>query len=81
MAGIIDIREYLPLGQRIHQWAIDQWGDGKWIEFAVGEAIGARRLWRGDAITTTKLRVRLSGPACAAISEFGVYHSEGKSSN
>lgn len=71
--NVVDLREYLPLGQRVRSWAIDRWDDGSWQEFAKGESIGSRRLWRGDDIETTKVRVRLSGPVCPAISEFGLY--------
>jgi len=71
--NVVDIREYLPLGQRVDTWALDKWVDGQWVEFAKGQAIGSRRLWRGERQTTDRVRLRLSGPVCPAISEFGVY--------
>ena len=72
--NVIDVREYTPLGQRVENWAFDRWENDKWVEFAKGEAIGLRRIWRNDErITTSKLRVRLSGFVCPAISELGVY--------
>ena len=71
--NVVDLREYLPLGQRVHAWAVDRWQDGQWLEFASGESIGARRLWRGDTVETSKVRLRVSGPVCPAISEFGLY--------
>jgi alpha-L-fucosidase len=72
--NVIDMREYTPLGQRVFTWAFDRWENNKWVEFAKGEAIGLRRIWRDDEkITTTKIRIRLSGPVCPAISELGVY--------
>lgn len=71
--NVVDIREYLPLGQRVENWALDKWRDGKWEEFASGKAIGSRRLWRGDYQLTNRVRLRIDGPACPAISEFGVY--------
>jgi hypothetical protein len=46
----------------------------QWREFATGTGIGARRLWRGQSITSAKLRLRLiNASASPAISEFGVY--------
>jgi len=75
--NVIDIREYLPLGQRVEDWAFDRWEDGQWTEFAKGQAIGNRRLWRGKPITSTRIRVRLAGPVCPAISEFGLYAEPG----
>ncbi len=71
--NVVDIREYLPLGQRIEAWALDQWQDGAWVEFSKGQSIGNRRLWRGARITTDRVRLRLTAPVCPAISEFGMY--------
>ncbi len=70
---VVDLREYLPLGQRVDTWALDRWRDGEWVEFAAGQAIGSRRLWRGAAVTTDRVRLRIAGPVCPAISEFGLY--------
>ena len=70
---MVDIREYLPLGHRVDSWALDAWQDGAWVEFAKGESIGNRRLWRGEPVTTQRMRLRLKGAACPAISEFGIY--------
>ena len=71
--NVVDIREFLPLGQRVDTWALDKWAEGKWVEFAKGEAIGNRRLWRGEYQTTARVRLRLTGPVCPAIGEFGLY--------
>ena len=71
--NVVDIREYLPLGQRVEDWALDYLDGDQWVEFAKGKAIGNRRLWRGKYITTAKVRLRVSGPVCPALSEFGIY--------
>jgi len=71
--NVVDFREYLPLGQRVETWALDSWQNGSWVKFGAGESIGNRRLWRGERLTTTKVRLRLNGAACPAISEFGLY--------
>ncbi len=71
--NIVDIREYLPLGQRVDMWSVEAWQDGKWTEWAQGQSIGNRRLCRGKSVTTDRVRLRLSGPVCPAISEFGLY--------
>jgi alpha-L-fucosidase len=71
--NVVLLREYLPLGQRISTWAVDRWENGQWIEFAAGEAIGSCRLWRGTPLMSKKIRLRLSGPVCPALSEFGLY--------
>jgi len=72
--NIVSLREYLPLGQRVEAFALDQWLDGQWVEFAAGTSIGGRRLIRGDFITTRKVRLRITqSPVCPAISEIGLF--------
>lgn len=76
--NVVDLREFIALGQRVDRWSMESWQDGKWVEFAKGESIGNRRLWRGKPITTAKVRVTVSGPVCPAISEFGLYREPGE---
>ncbi|MBK7405157.1 MAG: alpha-L-fucosidase [Phycisphaerales bacterium] len=72
--NVVSLREYLPLGQRVNNWALDAWQDGGWTEFAKGSAIGARRLWRGTLIQTDRVRLRLSdAEVCPALSEFALF--------
>ncbi|HTV62338.1 MAG TPA: alpha-L-fucosidase [Verrucomicrobiae bacterium] len=71
--NVVRLREYLPLGQRVDTYALDHWQDGNWMEFAKGEAIGSCRLVRGASITTSKIRVRFTGPVCPAIAEIGLF--------
>jgi alpha-L-fucosidase len=70
---VVRLREYLPLGQRVNSYTLDAWQDGQWVEFAKGEAIGNCRLVRVPSVTTSKVRVRFSGPVCPAISEVGLF--------
>lgn len=72
--NVVSIREYIQLGQRIDDWGIDVWQSGKWYEIGRGCGIGARRLWRGPATVTDKIRFRvINASACPAITEFGVF--------
>lgn len=72
--NVVNLREYLPLGQRVDAFGLDQWADGKWVEFASGTSIGNRRLLRVPAVTTDKVRLRVTRAAVApALSEFGLY--------
>jgi alpha-L-fucosidase len=71
--NVVSLREHLPLGQRIESFALDQWQEGQWREFAKGTSIGNLRLVRTGTVTTPRLRVRLQGPVCPALSELGVY--------
>lgn len=72
--NIVDLREYLPLGQRVERFAVDIERDGTWNEIVRGTAIGNRRLLRIETCTTTRVRFRITAsPVCPAISEFGLY--------
>lgn len=72
--NVVNLREYLPLGQRIEAFALDYWENGQWTEFAKGTSIGNRRLIRTRYLTTDKVRLRITqAAACPAISEFGLY--------
>jgi alpha-L-fucosidase len=72
--NVVSLREYLPLGQRIEAFALDQWKEGQWVEFARATSIGNHRLVRGDYITTRKVRLRITqSPVCPALSEVGLF--------
>ena len=61
--NVVSLREYLPLGQRVEAFALDQFKDGQWVEFAKGTSIGNLRLVRGDYLTTDKVRLRITQAA------------------
>ena len=72
--NVVSLREFLPLGQRIETFALDQWQEGQWVEFAAGTSIGSHRLWRGEKVTTEKVRLRITqSPVCPALAEFGLF--------
>ena len=72
--SVVSLREHIALGHRVDDWALDSWQEGAWKEFASGVCIGARRLWRGHAITSERIRLRITkAVTCPALSEFGVY--------
>jgi len=72
--SVISLREPVQLGHRIDSWALDVLKEGQWQEFATGTGIGARRLWRGQPLTSDKIRLRIiQASASPAISEFAVY--------
>jgi len=72
--NVVSLREFLPLGQRIEAFVVEQWKDGQWAEFAKGTSIGNHRLLRGARVTTDKVRLRITqGPVCPALAEFGLY--------
>lgn len=73
--NVISLREYCPLGQRIEAFALDQWQDGAWKEFARGTSIGNRRLIRHpEKLTTSRVRLRITQAAASpAVSEFALH--------
>jgi len=72
--NVVGLREHLPLGQRIEDWALDTWSRGTWRELARGTAVGSRRLWRGADVTTDRVRLRITkAPVCPALSELALY--------
>jgi alpha-L-fucosidase len=71
---VVSLREHLPLGHRVDEWALDRWTGAAWEEFARGTSIGARRLWRGEPVTTEKVRLRVvKAAACPALSELSLH--------
>jgi alpha-L-fucosidase len=72
--NVVRLREYLPLGQRVESFALDEWEAGEWKQFATGTSIGNCRLTRTGPITTTRIRLRITqAAACPAISEVAVF--------
>jgi alpha-L-fucosidase len=72
--SVIGLSEFLPLGQRITRFAVDVERDGEWCEWCSKEAVGCRRLVRGERCTTTRLRVRIvDAPVCPALSALELY--------
>jgi alpha-L-fucosidase len=72
--NVVEIREYIALGQRIEEFAVDIETTGGWTEYARGRAVGNRRLIRGQDTTASRVRLRVfGGPASHAVSAFGLY--------
>ena len=73
--NVVRLREYLPLGQRIDAFALDEWQEGNWREFARGIGVGSQRLLRVHTTTTDRVRLRITqAAACPALAEFALYH-------
>jgi len=72
--NVVRLREHLPLGQRVEAFALDVWNDNEWREFSRGTSVGNCRLVRGKAVTTTKIRLRVTqAPVCPAFSEIALF--------
>jgi alpha-L-fucosidase len=72
--NVVQLREYLPLGQRVESITVEGWQNGQWAEFGTATSIGNCRLIRGPRITTSRVRLRVTrASVCPAISEFGLF--------
>jgi alpha-L-fucosidase len=72
--NVLHIREFTQLGQRVKGFALDAWINGEWSEVATATTIGFQRLLRLPAVTTQKVRLRITGSLAApCISEFQLY--------
>ncbi len=72
--NVVRVREYLPLGQRVDDIALDSWDGGAWKQFATATSIGNQRMLCTPAITTSQVRLRVTkAAACPAISEMGLF--------
>jgi alpha-L-fucosidase len=72
--NVISLREYLALGQRVDQFAVDAWQQGAWAPLAQARAIGNRRLLRLPHTQTSGVRLRvLSACAPCAVEEVSLY--------
>lgn len=71
---VLRLREYTQLGQRIESFALDAWVDGEWREVAAATTVGNQRLLRFPAVTTDKVRLRVTGSlAVPCLSEFRLF--------
>ncbi len=71
---VVRLREAIALGQRVEAFAVDYWDNGQWRELTHGTTIGPRRILRTDAVTTDRLRLRITQSlACPTITEFAAF--------
>jgi alpha-L-fucosidase len=71
--NIVSLREYLPLGQRIDSVSVEVFDGANWQLFSKAASIGACRLFRGEPLETSAIRINTWGQVCPALSELGVY--------
>lgn len=72
--SVFGLSEQIALGQRIDEFAVDIWKDGAWTTWAKGTAVGPHVLLRKEAVTTSKVRLRiLKASACPCLCKLGLY--------
>ncbi len=71
---VIQLGEFISLGQRLETFGVDIWKNDAWQEIANGTSVGYKKLVRLSApVEAAKLRLRLSAPVCPTLSTFGLY--------
>lgn len=62
---LVDLREHLPLGQRLDRFVVEAESSQGWQVFGRGEGVGRRRLVPGPRTTARRLRLRLHSDYCS----------------
>ena len=73
--NLIQIQEYIPLGQRIKSFTVETLNaDGSWTEIASETTIGYKRIIPIEEVTTSKVRLNITGAyACPVLNGFALY--------
>lgn len=73
--NLIQIQEYIPLGQRIKSFTVETLNaDGSWTEIASETTIGYKRIIPVEKVTTSKVRLNITGAyACPVLNGFALY--------
>lgn len=79
LLDVIQIQEYIPLGQRISSFTVDVRVNGEWMPYGEGGTIGYKRLVKGAPITADAVRVNITGAyAVPLINNVSVYKADSK---
>ncbi len=74
--NVINVQEYIPLGERVRRYHIDAKTPVGWQTVASGTIIGQRNLLPIPVVTADALRLVIDeAAACPAIASFGAYYS------
>ena len=71
--NVVELREYLPLGQRIEQVNVKAWVAGGWKNVGEATTIGNHRFIRIPRTTTDKLRIQFAAMAPPTLSSIALY--------
>lgn len=74
---VIEIQEYIPLGQRISSFKTEVKVNGSWMDYGSGGTIGYKRLVKGVPVIADAVRVTITGSyAVPLINNVGVYKAD-----
>ena len=70
----MEIKEFIPLGQRIRSFTIEVDKDGTWIPVFKGSTVGSKKLAKFDDVIASKVRITFSNAlACPVIESVKLY--------
>lgn len=71
---LVELQEYIPLGQRINEYSVEVQTANGWQDFGEGTVIGYKQLIRGPVVNADKIRIHVhSDYAVPIINNVGVY--------
>jgi alpha-L-fucosidase len=73
------LQEYIKLGQRVQEFKVAAYKDGKWDPVLEGTTIGHKVIRKFPVIKTSKIKIIISkSKACPVISNIGLYRAPGE---
>lgn len=72
--NVIELAEYLPLGQRISAVKILENRNNQWEVIGEATTVGSKRLINLPPTTTQQLRIQIDGVASPMLAELGLYY-------
>lgn len=76
---VIEIQEYIPLGQRISSFTVDVRVNGEWMPYGEGGTIGYKRLVKGAPVMADAVRVNITGAyAVPLLNNVSVYKADSR---
>jgi alpha-L-fucosidase len=74
----IIIQEYIRLGQRVQEYKVEGFADGKWMPIVDGTTIGYKIIRKFPVVKVSKVKVTISkSKACPLISNVELYRAPG----
>lgn len=73
---VVELQEYIPLGQRIHDYKVEVLVGDTWLDYGSGTTIGYKRLVKGKPVTADAIRVTVDGNATPILNHIGVYKTD-----
>lgn len=71
--NLVQLQEYIPLGQRISGFRIQVRENGSWEPWTEGTTVGHKRIVKGRSVTADAVRISLDALSCPTLNGLGLY--------